>query len=175
MAFAESADMSILQAFAAFYRLQNMATLKPPPGSAFNLSDGSTFQNEEVEVVVRNACKSFDDSSEAKLPKQGSETNKQHIDRLSALFLNRRDIAARSFVADLKQQWPVTKPTAPTATETYTYIDVSSAMRKMTAIFETNHPPARRKLLSSPTPTRGLCSSYFPYASTSLVQFRTLS
>jgi hypothetical protein len=137
MAFAESADMSIIQAFTAFYRLQNMATLKPPPGSAFNLPDGSTFQNQEVEVVVRNACKSFDDSSEAKLPKQGSETNKQHIDRLSALFLNRRDIAVRSFVADLEQQWPVTKPTAPTATETYTYIDVSSAMRKMTAMFET--------------------------------------
>jgi hypothetical protein len=81
-----------------------MVTVKPPPGNAFDLSDGSTWQNQEVEVIVRNACKSFDDSNEAKLPKQGSETNKQHIDRLSALFQNRRDIAVGSFVAHLKQQ-----------------------------------------------------------------------
>lgn len=75
MAFAESADMRVLQALAAFYRLQTMTTSMPRSVPVFALSDGNTWKISEIKIIVRSACKSFDGSAESKLPKQGSETN----------------------------------------------------------------------------------------------------
>ena len=136
MAFAESADMSVLQAFAAFYRSQTMATVRPPLAPAFHLSKGSTWKPKEIETVIRNVCNGFDDSEEAKLPKVGSETNKQHIDRISALYRSHRDVAVGAFVADMNRQWPSANPSSPAAPEIPRYIDVSAAMRGITANFE---------------------------------------
>jgi hypothetical protein len=139
MAFAKSADMRVLQAFASFYQSQSFATIKPPIASTFNLSKGSTWQQHEISMLVQSSAKSFDDSAEARIPKQGTETESQHINRIQTLFQERRDEAVRAFMTDLKLQWPIENPIAPTMPTIHTYIDVSSSMPSIKARYKTWH------------------------------------
>jgi hypothetical protein len=137
MAFAKSADMNILQAFAAFYRLQTMAVVKPPSAAKFDLSQGSIWVPGEITHIVQSSAKSFEDSDEAKSPKQGSETNKQHISRIKALFHTRRDAVVGEFVAEIKQQWPGKKPTSPSSPQITKYLNASRAMSQIMPKFKT--------------------------------------
>ncbi|KAF2833124.1 hypothetical protein CC86DRAFT_461565 [Ophiobolus disseminans] len=137
MAFAKSTDMQVLQAFALFYRLQTRATVSIPSAPEFDLSNGSVLKINEIEAAIRNACKNYDESDEAELPKQGSETSNQHINRISGLFQSRQNIAIEAFVAEVKRQWPIAKPSAPTTSGISTYIDVGTAMYRITAKFDT--------------------------------------
>jgi hypothetical protein len=139
MAFAKSADMCVLQAFAAFYRSQALATVKPPSAIAFNLSDGSVWVQGTIELLVRNHAKSFDDSAESRLPKRGTEIDDDHIIRIENLFQKRLNEAVDTCVTYLKQQWPCANPAAPTTTKIFTYVNISSAMPGITAKFATWH------------------------------------
>ena len=136
IAYAESADMIVLQAFAAFCRSPVMATMKPPVASAFDMSKGSIWKPNEIKAIVNRACKGFDDSEEAELPKQDSETSEQHIHRISALHRNRQGVAVEAFVADMKRQWPSAGPSPPTGTKIHEYINVSAAMREIIVSFD---------------------------------------
>jgi hypothetical protein len=137
MAFAESADMRALQAFAAFYRMQSMASVKPPSSSVFHLSDGGTWKIQEIQSIVLSSTKSFDDSAEARIQKEDSETNNQHHNRIHALFVNRQGRVVKDFVAELTRQWPCKTPATPDSTAFVQYIDVSSVMSPIKAKFKT--------------------------------------
>ncbi|RMZ73552.1 very large low complexity [Pyrenophora seminiperda CCB06] len=135
--FATSADMCVLQAFAAFVRLPATATVRPPSAPAFHLSSGDFWQAQKIEKAVRASSGAFHNSEEAKLPKRGAETNREHEDRLIRLHQSRRAIAQNTFVTKLKRQWPVANPVPPTTSDTDTYVNVSSAMKAVTAQFQT--------------------------------------
>jgi hypothetical protein len=137
MAFADSADMCVLQAFVAFYRSQVMATVQPPSAANFDLSHGSNWTPLAIDRIIQASAKSFDDSAEARLPKQGRETNKQHVSRIKALFRTRQDEAIQAFINSLRQQWPSTSPTSPSSTTITTYVNVSTAMPRISAKFQT--------------------------------------
>jgi hypothetical protein len=137
MAFAESADMCAVQAFAAFYRFGSMASVRPPMAPAFHLSNGSIWNHREIETIIRNSAKSFDDSSEASIAKLNSETNREHHKRIHALFQARRDGVVQTFVAEVKRQWPVKTPTPPNLAAISQYINVSDAMSPIKAKFTT--------------------------------------
>lgn len=137
--FATSADEHVLQAFAAFVRLPATATVKPPSAIAFDLSTGDRWQVKEIENAVRAARKAFDNSEEARLPKQGAETDQTHTDRLIRLYQSRQQTAENTFVTELERQWPVAKPVPPTSPNTHAYVNVSSAMSAITAKFQTWH------------------------------------
>jgi hypothetical protein len=137
--FATSADMCVLQAFAAFIRLPATATVKPPSAPSFDLSTGDSWQAKDIEDAVRAARKAFQDSEEARLPKLGAETNHEHNNRLTRLHQDRQETAEKTFVTELKRQWPVAKPVPPITLDTYTYFNVSNAMTAVTAKFQTWH------------------------------------
>lgn len=137
MAFAETADMRALQAFAAFYRLREMASAEPPSSSVFHLSDGSTWKTQEIKSIIVGSTKYFDDSLEARILKQDSETENQHHHRIHALFQTRRDQAVEIFVADLQRQWPCKVPAPSGSKVLVQYIDVSGAMSLIKARFKT--------------------------------------
>jgi hypothetical protein len=137
MAFAKSADMNVLQAFATFYRSQKMAKVKPPSASKFDLSQGSIWVPHAIKDIVKSHAKSFDDSDEAKLPKQDSESNTRHIGRIKDLFQTRQDAAVQDFIAKIKQQWPGRNPTSPSSPAIIKYLDTSNAMPSITTKFRT--------------------------------------
>ncbi|KAF1915062.1 hypothetical protein BDU57DRAFT_539445 [Ampelomyces quisqualis] len=137
MAFAESADMCVVQAFATFYRSQVLATVKPPSGASFELLQGNTYVPHEIESIARTYAKSFDGSAEVELPKQGTETDQQHINRIESLFQERKDKAIRAFANNLAQQWPCQTPVSPTTTDIATYVNVATAFPTVTAKFNT--------------------------------------
>jgi hypothetical protein len=135
MAFTESADINVLQAFATFYRSHAMAAVKPPSAFKFDLGEGRVWVQSVIGDIVWKATKTFDDSAEAKTPKSGSETNSQHINRIEALFRSRRDGVVQAFIADLKRQWPCREPISPYSAEISRYLVVSQAMPQVTAKF----------------------------------------
>jgi hypothetical protein len=139
MAFAKSADMGVIQVFALFYRSRTLATIKPPSAFTFDLSQGSTWLHHEIENIIRNSSESFDNSLEAELPKERAETNSDHIDRIQALFRQRRDEAVDGVIENLKQQWPSANPTAPVLKDIDKYINVLSAMPSVIAKYESWH------------------------------------
>ncbi|KAL5118323.1 hypothetical protein ACEQ8H_003833 [Pleosporales sp. CAS-2024a] len=137
MAFAESADMRPLQAFAAFYRLRASGSVKPPSAPIFHLVNGSTLVASEIETIIMNAAKTFDDSTEARMPKKASETEWDHHNRLKNLFETRKDAVVQDLVAELQRQWPTNRPTIRSSATVLKYVDIQDAIPRIKAKFKT--------------------------------------
>jgi hypothetical protein len=136
MAFANAADMCVLQAFVAFYRLQILATAKPPTASVFELSRGNDCAPGEIKIIATASAISFDASAEVMLPKQFPETDLQHFTRIEAEFRNRRDQAIRAFVNHFSQQWPRAVPSSPSSQDITRYINVLTAIPQVLTKFQ---------------------------------------
>ncbi|KAL6706808.1 hypothetical protein ACN47E_005144 [Coniothyrium glycines] len=128
MAYAESADMTTIQGLVALFRLHELAIIAIPPATKFNLSVGNTWKCDEVTKIIRQYTKSFDDSTESRLPKKNSETEQQHLNRINTSFKNGQEKAIKTFAIALQQQWPVRSPTTPTSKDIMDYLDGPSAM-----------------------------------------------
>jgi hypothetical protein len=128
MSYASSADMKVIQALAAFYRVPDFATIQPPAQSVFNLDRGSTWKESAIRSTLLNNAKSYQSSAEARLPKQGSETNSQHASRIHSLFQHRQNQAINKLFDVLRQQWPVPSPSIPPSSDYDTYFNTSAAI-----------------------------------------------
>ena len=123
LAYAKTTDMNALQTLVLFYRTKAFASLRVPTATEFNLPRGDTFSLTEIRLLVSDAAKSYDSSTEAELPKQDSETEQQHLSRIQSLFKTRQVHAADDFLSALQLQWPVSTPVPPTSTKFWTYHD----------------------------------------------------
>ncbi|KAF1941797.1 hypothetical protein EJ02DRAFT_490907 [Clathrospora elynae] len=128
MAYAESADMNVIGALAAFYKLQDFATIHPPSSPVFDLARGDCFNSSEIRTIIQRGAKTYKSSAEAMLPKQGSETNQQHSNRIHTLFQQHQGGAMKTFLEDLQRQWPTQNPSAPASTEISTYFAPQAAI-----------------------------------------------
>ncbi|KAF2009480.1 hypothetical protein BU24DRAFT_473639 [Aaosphaeria arxii CBS 175.79] len=137
LAYSTSANMNALQALAGLHNLPDLSTIQPPPGPSFALSYGERFNQNEVRGFARRALKGFRDSAEARLPKQGVESERQHSDRIKNLFQQRCNTALEAFVSALEHQWPCLRPSNPITPEIVTYVNVSNAMSNVSSMFET--------------------------------------
>lgn len=137
LAFSESADMGSIQTLAAFCRMSALAVLEPPPGHVFNLQQGADWNAFEIRGVLQRCSRSFNSSKEATLPKNGSESFRQHNIRLQALFQSRRDTSIHSLLTALQHQWPCANPVCPAAVAPDEYIELSSAMSCVVGKFVT--------------------------------------
>jgi hypothetical protein len=125
-AYAKSADMTAIQALIAFYRTRDFAEIEVPAHSSFELSYGYAWNG--AEILALSSTKSFEDSSEARLPKKDHETEYQHMSRIENLFQDRQRDAMHSFAAELKKQWPCQQPNTPSSTEIDAYLNTSKMM-----------------------------------------------
>ena len=73
-AYTKPADMIAIQALVAFYRLRDFAEIDVPAHPSFDLSRECTWNC--AEIIALSSTKSFMDSSEARMPKRDSETEK---------------------------------------------------------------------------------------------------
>lgn len=136
MAYAIKADMDVIRAFVAFYRMPQLAFQQVPEKSRYNLSKGSTFKFSEVQQAAKRNVLSYDDSAEAQLPKVGLETDNQHLSRIENLFKARSNTAVQAFVTALQCQWPCAEPSTPTGDSMNTYLNTSWAMDELRRSFE---------------------------------------
>ncbi|KAH6614844.1 hypothetical protein C7974DRAFT_475294 [Boeremia exigua] len=136
MAYAPKADMDVIRAFVAFYRSPQFAWHQIPAKPKYHLSQGSSFQLSDVQDAARHNVKSYEDSSEAQLPKKESETDDQHLNRIESLHRDRKDTAVQTFVANLQGQWPCEHPKTPSSARMNEYLDTDCAMRNVRKSFE---------------------------------------
>ncbi|KAF9695776.1 hypothetical protein EKO04_006190 [Ascochyta lentis] len=136
MAYASAADMDIIRALVAFYRVPELASIQIPTKPRYQLSRGSTFRAYDVRNVAEGKARSYQGSSEAKLPKQGTETNKQHLSRIEGLFRGHKNTAVQNFVANLQTQWPREHPDTPSSEHMNKYLDTTSAMGTVRILFQ---------------------------------------
>lgn len=79
MAYASKADMDVIRALVALYRVPEMAPVEIPSKPLYQLSQGSRFDVNHVQTVAEGNSPSYQSSSEAQLPKQVAETEKEHL------------------------------------------------------------------------------------------------
>lgn len=137
MAYSSSADMNIIDAFAAFWRIQEFSTVQIPPDKEFNLAAGETYKNDEIRSAVYRAAKSYSVCPEARLPKHNSETEKQYNRRLDLQFEKNQKAAIDKITSALQHQWPCKKPSMPTSSDVTTYIGVQHATQEVSGKFKT--------------------------------------
>ena len=136
MAYAESADMTVIQVLAALYKDPEYVTIHPPSALVFRLSAGHTWRRDEIQNLVQRETFSFDDSAESEIPKQYNETEQQHISRITSEFDNGKHAAIRSLMVALQQQWPARRPLVPTSAAISRYLHVAAAMKSITPRYE---------------------------------------
>jgi hypothetical protein len=136
MAYAESADMDVIQVLAALYKDSDYATIHPPSVPVFKLAAGNTWRRDEIQSLIEFETSSFDGSAESELPKQYYETEQQHISRIKSEFDNSKHAAIQSFVVTLQRQWPVRRPLSPNSAAISKYLHVAAAMKKITVKYE---------------------------------------
>jgi hypothetical protein len=136
MAYAESADMNVIQVLAAVYKDSEYATIHPPSVPVFKLAAGNTWRRDEIQSLIECETSSFDGSIESKLPKHYYETEQQHISRIKSEFDNSKHAAIQSFVVTLQRQWPVRRPLSPNSAAISKYLHVAAAMKTITVKYE---------------------------------------
>lgn len=135
MAFSETADMDVVQAFATFYHQGAASAIPAPTSTHFDLAQGDQWQEAEVRNIVEDCTTSFERSGEARLTRERYETHEEHYARIQSLFYAQRDRAVDSLVTAVQQQWPCAEPVRPVDSDLDTYVNVLDAMPRIAAIF----------------------------------------
>ena len=136
MAYAESADMNVIQALIALYMDPEYARIDPPAAPAFKLASGDTWRSNEIQSIVQRQLFGFKFSAESRLPRQSYETERQHLSRIESLFENRQDTAIQSFMDALQKQWPIRRLSTPNTAAISDFLDIRAAMKDISATCE---------------------------------------
>ncbi|KAI1674179.1 DUF3638 containing protein [Pyrenophora tritici-repentis] len=134
-AFAESADMDVIQALAAFYNCRDLASIEIPSAPSFNLAKGDYPTLSAVQDLVR-IYQPYEACPESDLPRLPGEPNGQRNKRRRKAFETNRGKAARTFASALYGQWPCEVPTTPRTEFAETYLDTGKAMPRVRRMFK---------------------------------------
>jgi hypothetical protein len=135
-AFAEFADMDVIQALAAFYNCCDLASIEVPPLASFNLAKGDSPTFPAILDLVK-VYEPFQTCPEYDLPQRYGEQNWQWNKRREDAFEINQSKAAKAFASALHAQWPCAVPTTPCTQSAETYLDTASAMSKVRGMFKT--------------------------------------
>lgn len=127
-AFAESADMRVIQAFAAFYRLPNLKSISVPSASEYKLRLGESMNIMMIEAFVKSRARSFEASQKFSLAREEGEGNAAFQARKRSTFQEMQSDIILSFSSELMQQWPCEKPQTPDTEDANVFLRVESLM-----------------------------------------------
>ncbi|OAL48858.1 hypothetical protein IQ07DRAFT_681560 [Pyrenochaeta sp. DS3sAY3a] len=135
-AFAEFAELDVIQALAAFYNCCDLGSIDIPSVADFDLAEGDSPTLSAIQDLVQ-VYQPFQACPEYALPRGFEEPYGQwNIRREKDLEINRRK-ATRAFASALHSQWPCAVPTTPSTQSAETYINTASAMSKVRRMFQT--------------------------------------
>ncbi|KAF2638121.1 hypothetical protein P280DRAFT_91529 [Massarina eburnea CBS 473.64] len=136
-AFSRNADMDVIQALAACYRLPELASVDIPQFSTRDLSEGNASSLSVLKSTVGSTRCSFRSSPEYHLPRLTGETKSQWGYRRKSQLLPKQQQAVEEFANAIQSQWPCERPTKPTISTGNTYIDDRAAMTSIVSKFQT--------------------------------------
>jgi hypothetical protein len=128
-AFAETADMDVIQALVAFYRIPQMTSVAIPNIAMYDLSEGDSATWNVLHNCTSTHKRQFHGSPEFMLPKNDTESNEQYLKRRMHKFEQNQRCAIDAFVSALLDQWPCEQPSKPTTQGAETYIYTSTAIQ----------------------------------------------
>lgn len=134
-AFAESADMDVIQTLAAFYNCSDLASIKIPSFASFNLAEGDSPTLSAIQDLVQvyqpyEACPEY---NLLQLP--GEQYWQRDMRRRNTFEMNQGN-AAKTFARALHDQWPCEVPTIPRTQFSETYLDTGRAMLEVRRMFK---------------------------------------
>ncbi|KAJ6191961.1 hypothetical protein J3E72DRAFT_399452 [Bipolaris maydis] len=135
-AFAESADMDVIQVLAAFYNCCDLASIKIPSDASFNLAEGDSPTLSAIQDLVQ-IYRSYEACPEYNLLQLLGEQYWQWDARRKRLFEMNQDNAAKTFAHALHDQWPCEVPITPCTQSAETYLDTGRAMSEVRRMFKT--------------------------------------
>lgn len=135
-AFAKTADMDVIQALVAFYRIPQMTSVAIPNIAKYDLRKGDSATRNVLHDCTSTHKRQFHGSPESMLPKNEGESNKQHLKRRTRKFEQNQRCAIDAFVSALLNQWPCEQPSKPTTQGAETYIHTSGAMQSAKTEFK---------------------------------------
>jgi len=134
-AFAEFADMDVIQALAAFYNCRDLASIEVPTLAGFKLADGDSPTLSEIQGLVQ-VYRPYETCPEYHLPQQFREPDQQWDIRKRNDFEVNQSKAAETFARALHDQWPCAVPTIPSIRSAETYLETTSAMPSVRRMFK---------------------------------------
>jgi hypothetical protein len=135
-AFAEFADMDVIQALASFYNCCDLASIEIPPVADFNLAEGDSPTLSVIQDLVQ-VYQPFESCPEYDLPQLSGESYRQWNIRRKNDFEINQSKAAKAFASALNAQWPCAVLTTPCTQSAETYLNTASAMSKVRHMFKT--------------------------------------
>ena len=137
-AFAQNADMQMIQTLAAFYNIPDVARITAAPApTVFNLSEGAGVDSSELEQLIRRARRPLHSCPEASLPRQVWESGLEARQRRLRQFQSNQDKAISNFASALELQWPCEVPQTPIEDTFSTYLTTGQAMKEIKLKFKT--------------------------------------
>ncbi|KAL1599545.1 hypothetical protein SLS60_007348 [Paraconiothyrium brasiliense] len=136
LAFAESADMDIIQALAAFYREAGVASIAMPGVSEFDLSKGNHPELGGIENIVRGNRRLYDNCPESRLVRRLGETWDAWNSRKLIQFHRNQTNAINAFASAVHAQWPSEELTKPDIQNANTYINTDPVMAVLQVKFK---------------------------------------
>ncbi|CZR56907.1 uncharacterized protein PAC_06796 [Phialocephala subalpina] len=140
LAFAENANMQILQSLAFFFSAPDVIRMSAPLLNSFHLRKGSRVNTSNLRNAFRVALLPFPQSPDAKLPQQPRETLHALQRRRQSTFQSNQTQAVDKLLKELEIQWPCEVPVVPSCYTSGTpspYIDISKAIQIAKPDFKT--------------------------------------
>ncbi|KAL7770262.1 hypothetical protein CFE70_000195 [Pyrenophora teres f. teres 0-1] len=134
-AFAESADMDVIQALAAFYNCRDLASINIPSVPSFDLAEGDSPTLSAIQSLVR-IYQPYEACPEYLIPQLLDEEHWQCVQRRRTLLEMKRSKAVDAFARALHEQWPCEVPTTPCTQFAETYLDTRKAMSEVRPMFK---------------------------------------
>ena len=131
MAFADDADMSLLQMFAMIGKSQDQTSRKVPTVDTFALSHGLQRSEHDLAKIVKSSSRDFEDCPEATAEKLTNESQTYYDIRCKRLWTSAVSSAVDRVVAELIKQWMTRSPRLPQVEGAATYIDMKAMMEKV--------------------------------------------
>ncbi|KAI1076026.1 hypothetical protein F5B20DRAFT_594387 [Whalleya microplaca] len=110
LAFAEDADMIVIQSLAAFFAVSEMANIRPPTGEYSNLGDGYVPNSSWISSTARTADRPMQECPEMELSQEPGEDHTTFHKRRNQQWLKNRRDAITTLVHQLESQWPCQIP-----------------------------------------------------------------
>ncbi|KAH7095848.1 hypothetical protein FB567DRAFT_624053 [Paraphoma chrysanthemicola] len=129
MAYSTTANMEAIQVLASFYRVKDMASIKPPTtSSSFERARGSNWITKDLEAIFNNYKRPPSECPEASMPMHEDEDPRRHTARIGAQRRKNAGNAVKKFLAALNRQWPSSNPLTPPTQGINVYFHTSNAM-----------------------------------------------
>lgn len=106
MAFAEDAELDLLQVFAMCSKSSIFAQIEVPPVDTYSLSHGNEYKKKEIQDAVEACIRDFSKCPEVTTERNPREKDSEYEDRRKRLWRNARKSAVAQMVYEFSEQFP---------------------------------------------------------------------